>query len=50
MRPTQSACHLSPDQEIQLLWNLLSDDCPISRRILELAYAEEEKRDHHEAE
>lgn len=32
---------LTPDEEIQLLMNLLFDDCPISRRILELAYEQE---------
>lgn len=44
MHETKPAYHLTPDQEITLLMNLLVDDCPISRRILELAYDEEEKR------
>jgi hypothetical protein len=29
---------ITPEVEIQLLENLLSDDCPITRRILEIHY------------
>jgi|LakMenEpi03Aug12_release.lakeMendotaPanAssembly.Ray.scaffolds.fasta_scaffold3660080_1 hypothetical protein len=29
---------ITPEIEIQLLENLLSDDCPITRRILEIHY------------
>ena len=50
MHQTKQTHHLTPDQEISLLMNLLVDDCPISRRILELAYDEEEKRTRNETE
>ena len=41
---------LSHDEEYQLLQNILTEDDPISARLLEIHYANEESKNHEDSE
>jgi hypothetical protein len=41
---------LSPDKELSLLENVLTENDPISKRILEIHYANEESKNHEDSE